>query len=142
MRNILITCLLSFGIVFSSCEEFNYDGYLKIKNNSDLKITYIWACVSDSISQPYVFGDLNREEINELINSSTIEPGDSFIDEFKIEAVKNQLSTLTDVYTIINTDTLKKYSLEEIESRNLILKRYIFDTYEDMKAINFEMTYP
>ena len=125
-------------IFFCGCPDKRWDGEMIIENNSNDSIIY--GC--------FISKDLN--EINEIYwgnnynTSKRIIPPNSFaIDEFNIATEKSaNFDKHPRRYYLFNLDSVRTIPWERIRDERIILKEVIFNSWEEMEACDFTITYP
>jgi hypothetical protein len=136
-RTIKILILLSLTISFYECGDVYYP--VTLRNNSDHSI----GCYF-SLGGKYgtYYPDTILPASNQYVIQE-IKPGDRYklYSDFKWEEVYSNLPKDTMSVYIFHTDTLNKYSWEEVRNNNKILKRYDL-SLDDLKQNNMTITYP
>jgi len=137
LKIIFIGLIMLFFL--SSCpREFPMDGGLKFENNSNETIIYAF-CFSkqdfDTIERNYWGGQYDRR---------TIFPNSYIIEEFNIGRRKQSFKENIPqrCYYLFNLDSVKTISWKRIRDERIILKEVIFNSWEEMEACNFTITYP
>ncbi|NOQ27308.1 MAG: hypothetical protein GQ564_18255 [Bacteroidales bacterium] len=142
MRNYLIFFIsIILLISLTGCpDEFPPDGAeLTIINNSDEDI--IWFNVDHIITSDtnYMVETLPW---GNNIDNYIITKGNSFSDTFLLGNIKYLLEEGWMQYYLLNYDTVLTVPWERIRDENIILKKVYFETWEDLEACNFTITYP
>jgi len=137
LRNLFIICQIVFLLI--SCGEPlpKNDTFLKIFNNSDEDIFWFF-----SFERTGIWYD--RISINSWLeyDDYIILKGESYIDEFNSDAMKNNLRQGWYKYYLFNYDSIKTIPWERICSERIILKEVTFNSWDDFERCNFEIVYP
>ena len=113
-------------LIFYGCPEKKWDAEMIIENNSNDTIVYAF----------YVSGSFENSKENYWRNNyskSTIFPNNFTIHELNIVRCK---------YYLFNLDSIRTIPWERIRDERIILKLVIFNSWEEMEACNFTITYP
>ena len=125
-------------LFLSSCpREFPMDGRLKLENNSDESIIYVFTFETiEKAKKDYWNGKYLETEI--------IYPNSYRIIEFNIGREKQSFkeNIPQKCYYLFNLDSVKTISWERLRDERIILKEVIFNSWEEMEACNFIITYP
>jgi hypothetical protein len=139
LRVLLIFIGLTMLVFFSSCppKEFPMDGGLKFENNSNETVIYAF----------YVSETFENTENNywggQYTSKNVILPNSYLIREFSIERERASFKNLPQKrYYLFNLDSVKTIPWERIRDERIILKEVIFNSWEEMEACNFTITYP
>ena len=122
-------------VCFSGCpREFPMDGGLKLENNSEETIIYAFYVFEtfENTKENYWGGQYSKEDI--------IYPHDCLIRKFNIG--RESQATYPRKYYLFNLDSVKTISWERLRDERIILKEVIFNSWEEMEACNFTITYP
>lgn len=115
-------------LVLTSCpDEADNNLSIRVKNNSEKDILFIRSgnkyseCTSDSLPN---------------INSGTVIKTNTSVYE-------NLVLTKCNTYLfILSMDTVYKYSWKDIRDNNRYMKKYIISNENDLKKIDYAITYP
>jgi len=141
MRNLFkFIIVLILLISLTGCpEEFpELDTAIEIINNSEEDI--IWFKSSD-----FTTSDTSKLIENfpwREIKDYRIEKGTAHLHEFNLILTKENLDEGYFQYFLLSYDTVQLVPWSRIRSENIILKKVYFETWEDMEACNFTITYP
>ena len=136
------------SIVFTGCPHDIDDVQdVIINNNSDIELVFYKEYKSQTILDTTLSVDYPWQ--NELSNFYMIDPYSSK----EIREVKSNLQFILSnlqfilsngsyQYFLFNYDSLITIPWERIRDENIILKKVYFETWEDLEACNFTITYP
>lgn len=133
----IISCFVWFSLLSSQC-EMDKSYIIRLINNSEHDIGYYFAMggqygtyYPDSlpITNNYIVYDMSKEIASGY--------------ESHLEWEKVFLAFPKDTMSvfIFHTDTLNKYTWEDVRNGYMVLKRYDL-SLDDLKRINFTITYP
>ena len=138
MKKLIVSSVLSLAL--TGCPEFTMDPLkdrVYIKNNSPHSIdTYFAYGGNGGTAYPDTTLPINDYTVKD-IKSGTQYP----FDVNSLESTINRLPADTLSIYIFHTDTLKKYSWQEVRDGYKVLKRYDL-SLEDLKRMNYTITYP
>ncbi|NOQ27303.1 MAG: hypothetical protein GQ564_18230 [Bacteroidales bacterium] len=139
MKLIKLGILIFSVFLISSCDEFpDHDAFIEIINNSNEDIVWIQlsnVTVNDTLT---LTESLPWSNINEKI----IPSGTEIKHDFIASNVQKRLSTGWFVYYLFSYDSLMTIPWERIRDEHIVLKQVYFETWEDMEACDFTITYP
>lgn len=132
--------------MFYSCEGLtgDYDNGIDIKNNSNIPIGFYFADGYEFLGEGTVtaYPDTLLPQKNKMITyyiSGNMRPGIGMPNK-KSEFLKYLPKDTLSIF-IFHTDTLNKYSWEEVRNGYKILKRYDL-SYKDLEKLQFKIPYP
>lgn len=141
-KNILIILFFAFLIIFFGCECFVERVYsIILTNNADHSIeAYNIQMVDKDTKKFPVYPDtlIMESESYRRISSLSYITFDSW--STWEETIKKLPKDTLSIF-IFHTDTLNKYSWEEVRDGYKILKRYDL-SLEDIKSLNYKIPYP
>jgi hypothetical protein len=133
MGKIIISLIagLSILVLFCGCPEKQWDGEIIIENISN-----------DTIIYAFYFQEYELENTKEIYwgnnyntSKKIISPNSYGIHEFNMGVGPNK-------YYLFNLDSVRTIPWERIRDERIILKEVIFNSWEEMEACNFTITYP
>lgn len=149
IKKLLLTvCLVIVSILFTACPDIEGE-YLKIINNSDENI--LWITTSD---HPYDnTHDLNEMKYNPWTTTHDGKVVNSMEDAKKRNAYIAAGDTLVDfipkfpeftriTYWLFIYDSVCNIPWQRIRDEEIYLKKVTFNSWEEMEACNFTITYP
>ncbi|NOQ27299.1 MAG: hypothetical protein GQ564_18210 [Bacteroidales bacterium] len=140
MRLIKLGILIFSMFFLCSCPEgfVEKDGTIFLINNSDEDIVwYRYSHVSNS-DTAYIPESFPWREAD----TKLIEKGTFYTDYINMENTNELLDEGFLKYYFLNYDTVLTAPWERIRDENIILKKVYFETWEDLEACNFTITYP
>jgi hypothetical protein len=126
-------------MLFSGCPydpEWELDGGIIIENNSNE--TIIYGCLMSRDLK-----DIEKNYWGGQYGKYTVFPNSLAKYEFNIAREKAaDFERLPRRYYLFNLDSVKTIPWERIRDEQIILKKVIFNSWEEMEACNFTITYP
>lgn len=149
LKAIFRFCLFSsILIVLAGCpdEIAEHDLMIKINNKSSEKIVFFLPIdpigktvevFDTTLTKELPWGNINRIDADDIVNPNSIGIQSCF--SYHIQDVLNR-GWLH--FYIFNYDSLISIPWERIQNEYIVAKRVDFDTWEDLEAANFTITYP
>lgn len=114
------------------------DGTIELINNSDEDIVWLFIghfITSDTsrLFESYTWGELEDSKIAKKTTYSY---------SIYTVSIKEVLDEGFLQFYFLNYDTVLTVPWERIRDENIILKKVYFETWEDLEACNFTITYP
>lgn len=138
----LIKYILGIALIitFSACPEEApiIDSFIEIENNSDQDI--VWLCLGNTVLSDTA--NLSEEIPWSNFYNNIISVGETYKDEFNSDNIKYYLNKGWLMYYLFSYDSLTTISWNRIRDENIILKKVYFETWIDMEACNYRITYP
>lgn len=141
MKKILKLFISIISIIsLTGCpEDFpENDAAIELINNSDevivwYHISHVFSSDTSKLSESFPWGDVEKKKI---------EKGTSYSYEIYSGSVKDLLKEGYLQFYFLNYDSVTTIPWERIRDENIILKKVYFETWEDLEACNFTITYP
>ncbi|NOQ27301.1 MAG: hypothetical protein GQ564_18220 [Bacteroidales bacterium] len=114
------------------------DAFIKIVNNSGDNIVWSYLSNTTAIDTSILSESLPWRNLNDYI----IYAGETYIQAFNKEGFISILENGWYQYYLFSYDSLITIPWERIRDENIILKKVYFETWEEMEACNFTITYP
>lgn len=140
--------LLLIFVLLDSCESWGGIQCLGLVNNSEMNVTfYPYSLLPIScIYGPFYPDTILKQDSLSKLSLITIQPHSRFAFEtgFNHRDIKKGLIPFesdTLMFFLFSTDTLKKYTWEEIKRDYKVLKRYDI-TGGELNKLNWTLTYP
>lgn len=135
---------ISLGILiitlFTGCPEElpEVDKFIILINNSDEDI--VWYGINNFVTS-------DTSNVNESfpwrdVEDYKIAKGDTFYYGINVDSFRDLIDDGWEQYYFLNYDTVLTVPWERIRDENIILKKVYFETWEDLEACNFTITYP
>jgi len=127
-------------VLLCNCHDgyVEHDGFIEIYNNSEQDIVWLQRSYSTANDT----ATLSESTPWRNMESYVITSGDSYVQDFNISNFQYILKEGWFQYYLFNYDSLINITWERIRDENIILKKVYFETWEDMEACNFTITYP
>jgi hypothetical protein len=131
--------IIAMFLLITGCPETldGPDGAVKIINNSKEKI--VWCSFSGGRDikdcTDFYWGDSG-------IYDNIILPDSIGYEYFSSYAVQLLFEKGSQKYYLLNYDSVRTISWERIRDERILLKEITFNTWEDMEACDFTITYP
>lgn len=140
MKNRRLLIIILGIILLTGCPEdiLELNMEIRIVNNSSEDI--VWLGLTD-----YILSDTSKlvEKYPwRYIEDHIISSGSMIIDEFNSDNMKYLLNEGWLIYYLFSYDTILTVPWDRIRDENIVLKKVYFETWEDLEAYNFTITYP
>lgn len=135
-------------LLFIGCpEEFpEHDLTIQIKNNANETIVFFAPISSIGKTSKNVDTTLTKEfpwgDATNIANENIIKPYSMGLETYFTYHIQDVLKRGFMHYYIFNYDSLISIPWERIRDEYIVAKRVDFDTWEELEAVDFTITYP
>ena len=144
-KYIKLVCFVAVLFLFTACpfiDPDTTDTDFKIVNNSDKNILFTFYFQNNETIDSDKFSPWGNdfEEVKKM--RSYIKAHSTYSDRFDSYIIKKHLKTSWIKYYLFDFDSVSTISWERIRDERIILKEVTFNSWEEMEACNFTITYP
>ncbi|MDA3952622.1 MAG: hypothetical protein PF485_03180 [Bacteroidales bacterium] len=134
----IVSVILLFSLTGCPEELPEHDEAIVLLNNSEEDI--VWYFINHHVSSDTT--QLVESTPWRDIETKKILIGTSYFYEIYSGSIKDLLNEGFLQFYFLNYDTVLTVPWEQIREENIILKKVYFETWEDLEACNFTITYP